>query len=283
MQLMIDGGVCLHWRRTSQISWINLSVALVMLGASVGCNWNDLPPTTPARTAMATHEGKCYVDPDCNAALRDAGTAQCVGKDSCSGVWMCPPPLGVDIDPVTGWDCPGAGQEDCAYSDGCFLVTGSPLQQCRNGVCVGDTSVCSERIKIDEYIFGVAINSCNCNEVDPGSAPAITECREEPPPPPPPPPGPPAAPEAVVVSPVSRKAIDVTWQDKSDNERKFRIERKRGDAGPFLVAGETSADDTSFRDTGLECGTSYAYIVFAVNRRGETQSTNEDRTETNPC
>ncbi|MGD2067496.1 MAG: putative Ig domain-containing protein, partial [Gemmatimonadota bacterium] len=90
-------------------------------------------------------------------------------------------------------------------------------------------------------------------------------------------PDPPAAPSSVTGLAVSDTEIDLAWDDNSDNEDEFRIEREEvvnaapGDGGParaFSEVATAGADDTFYRDAGLSPGTSYRYLVRACNRNG---------------
>ena len=79
---------------------------------------------------------------------------------------------------------------------------------------------------------------------------------------------PPGAPTGITATPVSNTEIDVTWNDNSDDEEEFRIERESvggggeshgteaggSSSGPSLVfaeVGTVGPDVTTFRDAGL--------------------------------
>lgn len=57
--------------------------------------------------------------------------------------------------------------------------------------------------------------------------------------------------------------VHVTWTDASDNESGFRIERKAGAGGSFILVGTVEANATSFTDKDLETETTYFYRVAA--------------------
>ncbi|MFH1016804.1 MAG: fibronectin type III domain-containing protein [Pseudomonadota bacterium] len=78
----------------------------------------------------------------------------------------------------------------------------------------------------------------------------------------------PAAPSGLVAS-ASGSQIVLTWQDNSDNETKFSIERCVG-AGctNYTPYAEAGADTTSFIDTNVTAGTTYCYRVRACNSAG---------------
>lgn len=58
------------------------------------------------------------------------------------------------------------------------------------------------------------------------------------------------------------------WQDNSNNETGFRIE-KQVDGGAFTVLTTTAANVTSFNDTALTAGHNYCYRVIAFNGFGD--------------
>jgi predicted phage tail protein len=81
---------------------------------------------------------------------------------------------------------------------------------------------------------------------------------------------PPAAPTGLVAAPTSASEIALTWQDNSDNEELFSVERCTG-AGceDFTEIGLLGANATSYRDRGLIGGTyTYRYRVRASNAAG---------------
>ncbi|MBU0569010.1 fibronectin type III domain-containing protein [bacterium] len=89
----------------------------------------------------------------------------------------------------------------------------------------------------------------------------------------------PAAPTNLIATAISSSQINLTWQDKSNNEDSFKIERK--------VEGETyseiatvSANTTTYLDPGLSQGTTYCYRVKAYNSAGDSGYSNEACTET---
>lgn len=74
----------------------------------------------------------------------------------------------------------------------------------------------------------------------------------------------PETPTGLTAAAVSSSSIDLTWEDNSDDETGFRIERSPdGESGWGQVA-TTEADVTSYRDDGLAEGTRYVYRVAAV-------------------
>ena len=75
------------------------------------------------------------------------------------------------------------------------------------------------------------------------------------------------APSNVTATP-ELSAIDLNWQDDSDNEQGFVIFRAAGE-GDFVQLAEAGPNVTSYRDTALEADVVYRYAVAA---KGATQN-----------
>ena len=67
--------------------------------------------------------------------------------------------------------------------------------------------------------------------------------------------------------------IRLAWEDRSDNETGFRLERAAGST-VFSVAGTAGPNATSFDDTSLASNTSYVYRVIAFNGAGQSVPSN---------
>lgn len=78
---------------------------------------------------------------------------------------------------------------------------------------------------------------------------------------------PPQAPSNVRAS-GQNTGILVSWTDNSDNESRFRIERKRSSENTWAEVGSTGADATTFLDQTAEPGAAYDYRVRACNGAG---------------
>ena len=72
---------------------------------------------------------------------------------------------------------------------------------------------------------------------------------------------PPAGPSDLTVSSQGQDSILLTWQDNSDNEEGFQIERKIGNAGTWQEIKSTSSDASEYLDTGLSCNTEHFYRI----------------------
>lgn len=79
----------------------------------------------------------------------------------------------------------------------------------------------------------------------------------------------PQAPSNLLANPNSQD-IDLTWQDNSDNESLFRIERAEQGMTNFVSIGQVSADITTYTDTTMTPDVIYDYRVFAQNSSGDS-------------
>ena len=70
-------------------------------------------------------------------------------------------------------------------------------------------------------------------------------------------------------------SIHLTWQDNSDNEDGFIIERKIGNAGQFQQVGRVGADVTAYEDHYTpEQNMPVFYRVVAFNSKGQSNYSN---------
>lgn len=72
------------------------------------------------------------------------------------------------------------------------------------------------------------------------------------------------APAALTAAVSSDTEISLTWQDRSDNEDSFQIERQAG-TGAFALVSTTGPGVTTFVDSGPSRGVVYTYRVRAVS------------------
>lgn len=87
---------------------------------------------------------------------------------------------------------------------------------------------------------------------------------------------PPTAPGGLVAKSVSSNQVNLSWNDNSDNESFFKIERSLATAPLSYTPHDTlSANVTAYADTGLDPMTTYFYRVSAVNENGESAFSNE--------
>ena len=94
------------------------------------------------------------------------------------------------------------------------------------------------------------------------------------------PPPPPDAPSALSATAKSSSQIDLSWDDNSDDETGFKIERRLSTSSSFSQIGTTSANDTDYTDSGLSASTTYVYRVRAYNANGNSGYSDTDRATT---
>ena len=93
----------------------------------------------------------------------------------------------------------------------------------------------------------------------------------------------PACPTWLRTTTASSSQINLQWEDNSTNEDGFKIERKQGCCGPWTLVMTTGPNVKTWSNTGLSCGTAYAYRVWAFNAAGNSCKTNEAGTTTSAC
>ena len=80
----------------------------------------------------------------------------------------------------------------------------------------------------------------------------------------------PKDPSNLAATVVSYSQIDLSWQDNSDNEIGFKIERKTGAGGNYQQIATAGANVIKYSDTGLSGDTTYYYRVRAFNDKGDS-------------
>jgi len=86
----------------------------------------------------------------------------------------------------------------------------------------------------------------------------------------------PAAPSNLTATAISSpKQIKLSWQDNSNNERGFKIERKTGIAGTYLKIATVGAGVINYTDTNISEDITYYYRVSAYNNVGDSAYSNE--------
>lgn len=58
------------------------------------------------------------------------------------------------------------------------------------------------------------------------------------------------------------------WEDRSDNEWEFQLERKTGVEGTWTPIATLPANSQGYADTGLAAATTYTYRLRAANGAG---------------
>jgi hypothetical protein len=90
---------------------------------------------------------------------------------------------------------------------------------------------------------------------------------------------PPAAPSNLSAtgignSGLNKSVVTLAWNDNSDNEQSFLIERSTSSAGGFVEIGTVSANINSFADRDVQSKTTYYYRVRATNSTGHSAYSN---------
>jgi len=85
----------------------------------------------------------------------------------------------------------------------------------------------------------------------------------------------PDTPTSLVATTISSIQIYLSWQDNSNDETGFKIERKTGILGTFAEIATLGQSITGYSDSGLVCGVTYYYRVYAYNASGNSAYSNE--------
>jgi uncharacterized protein (TIGR02145 family) len=89
----------------------------------------------------------------------------------------------------------------------------------------------------------------------------------------------PIAPSSLTGTVASTTQINLSWTDNSTNEIGFKIERKTGTEN-YAVVGTTTADITTFNNSGLSPNTTYKYRVYSNNAVGNSLTYSNELTLT---
>ena len=88
-------------------------------------------------------------------------------------------------------------------------------------------------------------------------------------------------------NPTNLKAVEIyandivlKWEDNSNNEEGFKIERRCIDEGMFNIVQSTPSNMTTYRDSGLDPDKTYYYRVYAFNSGGSSFPSNTLETKT---
>ncbi|MFA5794830.1 MAG: fibronectin type III domain-containing protein [Candidatus Brocadiia bacterium] len=85
----------------------------------------------------------------------------------------------------------------------------------------------------------------------------------------------PNVPSGLTTTVVSSSQINLIWADNSTDEDGFKIERKTGIAGTYILCVTLPPNTTSYSDTALTQGTTYYYRIYAYNTIGNSGYSNE--------
>ncbi len=119
--------------------------------------------------------------------------------------------------------------------------------------------------------YSYRVQAFNAKKVSPVSKVAMATTKEKKL-------NPPAAPTNLVATAISDNEIDITWEDRSNNETAFLIERKGGachEEGVYEQIAVLNSNITTYSDTRLQASTEYFYRVRATNSAGNSAYSNE--------
>ena len=94
------------------------------------------------------------------------------------------------------------------------------------------------------------------------------------------PPRPLVAPTHLKATTISFQKINLSWQDNSDGEEGFRVQRRVDGSSAWIDIGTTDANVTTYSDTGLEPTTIYNYRVRAYRQDVTSDFSNEAQATT---
>lgn len=89
-------------------------------------------------------------------------------------------------------------------------------------------------------------------------------------------PGPPSPPSGLNASTLSKTAIEVTWNEGSDDTEAYSIERSENSDDNFTFVTNIGADKKKYVDDGLNSNTRYHYRVRGLNEYGNSDFSNKD-------
>ncbi len=90
----------------------------------------------------------------------------------------------------------------------------------------------------------------------------------------------PEAPTDLTAAEVGQDFITLSWNDNSDNEVKFELQRRIGDGPWQIIEPQVDADTTEYSDNMLMEGQEYSYRIRSYNAGGRSSYSNELTVET---
>ncbi len=90
----------------------------------------------------------------------------------------------------------------------------------------------------------------------------------------------PLAPSSLVATGVSTSSIEISWQDRSNNETGFEIYRSANNSNNYILFATVPANSTSLNDNGLFANAIYYYKVRAKGAASLSAFTGQDSAKT---
>jgi len=166
----------------------------------------------------------------------------------------------------------GSGQIDLTWTDNATNESGFVIERSPNG-SDSWTEIATLADNITSYTdtgltsgttFFYRVSAYNLNGNSGFSNTASATTTEEPP----------AGPSNLSAVASSSAQIDLHWQDNSNNEAGFRVERSDTGYAPWTEITDLGANTTTFSDSSLAAGTTYYYRVSAYNPAGSSGASN---------
>jgi len=85
----------------------------------------------------------------------------------------------------------------------------------------------------------------------------------------------PVSPSGLNASVLSASRIDVRWTDNSGNETGFEVYARTSPTGSYSRVGAVGTNATAFAHGGLAWGSTFYYVVRAINAAGSSANSNE--------
>jgi fibronectin type 3 domain-containing protein len=217
---------------------------------------NGVPAANVCSTAASSYTGQ-WLSIEQDPGFRTASD----WIPSVSEVWgapATPPPAPANLQ-ATGGDAQvslswTAAQGATTYNANRSIVSGGPYSTIQTGITATnylDTTVANGTT----YFYTVSGQNAAGEGPDSNQASATPQTPQLPP-----------APTGVAATSPSKKKITVTW-NAVPGATSYRVKRSTTSGGPYTVVGSPTTN--TFTNTGLTSGTTYYYVVSAVNGSGE--------------
>jgi alpha-tubulin suppressor-like RCC1 family protein len=205
------------------------------------------------------------------------------GDDTSSGSSLPTPkaPSGVTAQTASSSDISLSWKDDSDNEDGFKIErrTGAGGTYALVAVVGANVVTYTNRSLVDNTTYYYIIRAYNSSgdSVYSNEACATTFSQSTPPPPPPITPvvQTPNVPSGLMATAVSSSQINLSWTDNSNNESGFRVERKVGANGTYILCLNRPGDTTTYSDTYLSPSTTYYYRVRSYNSGGDSAYSNE--------